>query len=93
MKTRFVPALVTLFAAACVSVINVIRKTELVPGLKALLFVIIGFYILGLIIKYVLNKAFEEKQEGDLEEAIDEDAMTMNLDTNDKIDELSNKSL
>lgn len=95
MKTRFIPALITLIAAACVSVINILNKTELVTGLKTLLYVIVIFYILGLIVKMVINKTVIEDipKEEELQDVDGEEQATEDSDTNDKIDELSNKSL
>lgn len=95
MKTRFIPALITLIAAACVSVINILNETELVAGLKTLLYVIIIFYMIGLIVKMVINKTVirDIPKEEEIQDVDEEDQAAEDSDTNDKIDELSNNSL
>lgn len=88
MKTRFIPALITLLAATCVSVINIINKTELVLGLKTLIVVIVIFYILGTIAKKIINNAMtknDHKTENDT--TTEETATAEDSSTNDKADE------
>lgn len=89
MKTRFIPALITLLAATCVSVINIINKTELVLGLKTLIVVIVIFYILGTIAKKIINNAItKDDHKTDKETTTTEEAATAeDSRTNDKADE------
>lgn len=91
MKTRFIPALVALLAATAVSIINIVNKTELIPGLRNLLITTLGFYILGSIGKSIINHAIYKKKTEDQSEITDtlssEEASTVDLGTNDKTDE------
>lgn len=88
MKTRFIPALITLIAAAIVSVINIIEKTELVPGLRNLLIAIIVFYLVGLISKTVINRTIEKNEDAaEAELEVEEDTAEQDSSTNDKVDE------
>ena len=90
MKTRFIPALVTLLAAAILSIINIINKVELKIGLRNLLIVIIVFYIVGQIAKVVIHHPIQQtKEETLIEEATLEDTISKeDSSTNDKTDEL-----
>ena len=58
LKERYIPAFIMLIAGAITSIINIINKVEVITGLKRLLLVIIIFYILGLIAKAIIKKAF-----------------------------------
>ena len=90
MKTRFIPALVTLLAAAILSIINIINKVELKIGLRNLLIVIIVFYIVGQIAKVVIHHSIQQtKEETLIEEATLEDTISKeDSSTTDKTDEL-----
>jgi hypothetical protein len=71
MKERYIPAFIMLIAGAITSIINIVNQVELVTALKRLLLVIIIFYIIGLIMKAILQiglKKLAKKQEEDLEE-------------------------
>ena len=61
MRDRYIPASITLLAGAITCVIDIYRKAELLPSLKRLLFVIIIFYIIGLISRAIIRKALEPK--------------------------------
>ena len=96
MKTRFIPAIVTLIAAAVVSIANIIKQTELKSGLITLLIVIMIFYILGVIAKVIVEKTIkakeEETKEVEEENEQEEDQEQENAEadatgTNDKVDE------
>lgn len=92
MKTRFIPAIVALLAGAAVSIINIIQKTELIPGLRNLLIVILVFYFIGSISKVIINRTIEKKEindgnETDEIESSEETATDDELDTEAKTDE------
>lgn len=57
MKERYIPAFIMLIAGAITSIINIVNKVELVPGLERLLVVIVIFYFIGLITKAIINTA------------------------------------
>lgn len=90
MKTRFIPALVTLIAAACVSIVNIIKKTEPGLGLEILLVTIIVFYIVGLIAKAIINKTIAKNDESeDIADESTEELKTQETEeTNDNADKM-----
>ena len=57
-KFRNVPALVTLFAGFVVAVFMIIEKFTLI-----LVSVMLAFYIAGIVLRRLLNKAFKEPEE------------------------------
>ncbi|MDD6056684.1 MAG: hypothetical protein PUB98_00250 [Clostridiales bacterium] len=79
MKTRTIPALIMLLAGAVACVAGIMAKLEIVSFTKMLLIVLVVFYILGCIVKIVLDRNFPETQEEEttegntaLEEAVEE---------------------
>lgn len=79
MKTRTIPALIMLLAGAVACVAGIMAKMEIVSFTKMLLIVLVVFYILGCIVKIVLDRNFPETQEEEttegntaLEEAVEE---------------------
>ena len=92
MKTKHVPALVMLLAGAVASLLMLIWKVDFFHFTRNLLIILIVFYILGLIVRAVLDRNFkdmeEETQEGE-EEGEDGEAkgepgeFTENVDTED----------
>lgn len=75
MRQRYIPAFIMLIAAAITSILNVINKVDVLTGLKRLLLVIILFYIIGLVAKAIIRKAFigkpkKEEPDEDQEEEI-----------------------
>ncbi len=73
MKERYIPAFIMLIAGAITSIINIMNKVEVITGLKRLLLVIIIFYILGLIAKVIIKKAFTINPKKEETEEIQED--------------------
>lgn len=76
MKTRSVPAIITLLAGfiACLAGIRV--HMEVADFLKMLIAVLIVFYLLGCVVKVILDRNFKEIQDEkttDGEEAQEED--------------------
>ena len=56
MREKYIPAIIMLIAGTAASIINIINKVELITGLKRLLFVLVLFYIIGLIAKAIIVK-------------------------------------
>lgn len=63
MKTKTIPALIMLLAGAIASVAGIASRMEIVSFTKMLFIVLIVFYILGCIVKVILDKYFTETQE------------------------------
>lgn len=55
MNTKPIPAIVMLLAGFCMCMISIINGYSLSFLIRRLLFVLIGFYILGCVIKIVLD--------------------------------------
>lgn len=78
MKTKQIPAVITLIAGLITSIAAVINKMETTQFLKILIIVLVAFYILGCIAKVILDKNFkEEVVEEATEEAIEEQEETV----------------
>ena len=58
MKTRSVPAIVMLTAGAVTCIVGIVQHFSFGTYVKTLLLVLIGFYLLGCIVKLVLDKGF-----------------------------------
>lgn len=63
MKTKSVPAVIMLIAGFIACVAGMIAHMEVAGFMKMLLVVLILFYILGCIVKIVLDKNFAEMQD------------------------------
>ena len=59
-KFRNVPAIITLLAGFVTSVVMIVNKYSLKSFLWILVLVMAGFYISGIIIRVILNKAFSD---------------------------------
>ena len=59
-KFRNVPAFVTLLAGLVCSIVMILQKYTLVKFLWVLIGVMLAFYIAGLLIRVLLNKAFKD---------------------------------
>lgn len=74
MKTRQVPVIIMLIAGLMTSIAAIINHMETTQFLKILIVVLIIFYIVGCVIKVVLDKNFkEEVEEAATEEAAEEE--------------------
>lgn len=73
MNLRYIPALIMLIAGAITSILNIYNKVELLASLRSLLFVLVIFYIIGLIVKAVIKKAMTLKPDSESAEK-DQDA-------------------
>lgn len=62
-KFRSVPAIITLLAGFVTCVLMLINRITIVQYLWTLALVMIGFYIVGVILRVVLNKVFADKAE------------------------------
>lgn len=83
MNKRLIPAVIMLIAGAVVSIINIINKVDVTTGLVRLLLIMVGFYVIGLIVKLIIEKATtnnttqteeEEEEEENTEEPEKDDA-------------------
>ncbi len=73
-KFRSIPAIITLLAGFVTCVLMLINKITIVTYLWTLALVMIGFYIVGLVLRVILNKVFEDKEDDkDAEEAVNEE--------------------
>lgn len=63
MKTKTIPALIMLLAGAIASVAGIMSQMEIVSFTKMLFIVLIVFYLLGCVVKVILDKYFMETQE------------------------------
>ena len=61
MKTKQIPAMVTLAAAFAMCIISYVNDYSLSFFIRAMFFVLIGFFILGMIIKIVLDMNIDRK--------------------------------
>lgn len=76
MKTKSVPAIIMLIAGFIACVAGMVTHMDVAGFMKMLLIVLIVFYILGCVVKLVLDRNFAEMQEEettDGEEAADEE--------------------
>ena len=97
MKTNFVPAIIMLLAGLVDSVISTYYQQDLYSFSKRLLLVLVIFYILGYIVKIILDINFpDEKKKKDAsdeetEESVDseegEESDIENIETNEETEE------
>ncbi|MGN0292045.1 MAG: hypothetical protein ACI4C5_08935 [Lachnospiraceae bacterium] len=73
MKTKPIPAIVMLIAGFVTCIISIYTHMELQVFTKTLLTVLIVFYILGTVIKIVLDRNFKEMKEENVEEEAEEE--------------------
>lgn len=62
-KFRNVPALITLLAGFVTSVLMIINRIPIVTFLWTLALVMVGFFFVGLLVRFILNKFFQDKNE------------------------------
>ena len=68
MKTRYIPAMVTLSAGLIASIAGLWAGMETLSFMKMLLLVLFLFYILGSVVKFLLDINFKEPEETEAEE-------------------------
>lgn len=88
MRLKYIPAAITLAAGAIISILNIINKVDLTTSLKRLLWVLLVFYIIGLIAKTIIAKTTDmtsdkEEEEDELKGAETEE--TLDAETDDSI--------
>lgn len=62
MKTKTIPAIIMLTAGLVACIAGIIGHMEIVAFTKMLFIVLIVFYVLGIIVKVILDKNFKEMQ-------------------------------
>ena len=68
MKTKGIPAVVMLLAGFVTCIIGIVQHMETMVFTKTLLAVLVIFYVLGCIVKLVLDKNFKEMDEPEKEQ-------------------------
>lgn len=91
MKTKHIPALVTLLAGAVAALLMWLWKVDFFTFTRNLLIVLVIFYILGIVIKIILDFNFKdmedeakEEGEGETGEETGEETAQENVDTEDE---------
>ena len=90
MKTNFIPAIIMLLAGCVDCVISIYYGQDLYSFLKRLLLVLVIFYILGYIIKIILDINFANKKldkdtlENESDEVSDSDEEAANEDNTEE---------
>ncbi|SFB25382.1 hypothetical protein SAMN05216249_11564 [Acetitomaculum ruminis DSM 5522] len=75
MKTKDVPVMIMLLSGFICSTVCILNNYELFDMLRALIIVLVLFYIIGLVAKRVLNKFFSENINQSLEEQLNDEEM------------------
>lgn len=84
-KFRNVPAFVTLLAGFIACVMMILRKYALVDFLWILVAVMVGFYIIGLLIRLILNMVFKSVEaDKENEDSSDEESDEASEEDEDK---------
>ena len=73
-KFRNVPALVTLLAGFVMAIFMILEKFTLMKFLWILVSVMIAFYVAGIVLRVILNKAFKDQETEDADDADSKDA-------------------
>ncbi len=91
MKTKHIPALVTLLAGAVAALLMWLWKVDFFTFTRNLLIVLVIFYILGIVIKVILDHNFKdmeekagEEGEGETGEGDGEETSQENVDTEEE---------
>lgn len=86
MKTKQIPAIIMLVAGFITCVISIFQRLEADRFLKLLLLVLICFYILGGIVKLVIDKNFAPPEGEQPDENADADIAPEEQNENEDID-------
>lgn len=88
MKTKAIPALLTLTAGLITCLMNIYNHVDLMEFVKSLLIVLLIFYFLGSIIKLILDKSLNDFDDplSDIEDDLLEDEL---VDDNADMDDYS----
>ena len=77
MKTKSIPVIIMLLAGFLACIYGIINHTEIITFVWTLLLVMIVFYVLGFVIKIVIDKNFKDMGKGhDGEETSQDDTET-----------------
>lgn len=68
MKTRGIPAVIMLLAGFVTCIIGIAQQMDTAQFMKTLFVVLIVFYILGCVIKIILDKNFKDMDEPEEEQ-------------------------
>lgn len=72
MKTKPIPAIIMLTAGLVACITGIVKHIEVLQFMKMLLIVLILFYILGCVVKEVLDRNFKEMSEEETTEGAEE---------------------
>ena len=86
-KIKFIPAIITLIAAAITVVINIILQVDFGIFVKRLFFCVIIFYVIGYIFYIVMNLALNNKKDVGILESEAEDSSSDGATTEDSASE------
>lgn len=87
-KFRSVPAIITLLAGFVTCVLMIINKITIVTYLWTLALVMVGFYLVGLGLRVILNKVFEDKKD-DNDKDTDEEVNEEDVNTDDNKEDVN----
>lgn len=87
-KFRSVPAIITLLAGFVTCVLMIINKITIVTYLWTLALVMVGFYLVGLGLRVILNKVFEDKKD-DNDKDTDEEVNEEDVSTDDNKEDVN----
>lgn len=79
---KYLPLIISLVAGLVVSIITIINRYNSITAIVIILGVLLGFYILGLIFKAILNATRTKEEEVTEEQNEEEDLM--DVTTNDR---------
>lgn len=84
MKTKPIPAIVMLIAGFVTCVISIYTHMELKAFTKTLFWVLVIFYIFGIVIKVILDRNFKEMQDEEVPEEEQESEASSEDETQDE---------
>lgn len=82
MNTKKIPAVVSLLAGLISLIVTYMRRAEVVEVLTTLLIVLLSFYVLGAIVKVVIDK-FVAEDETDLLEELELENIETEIETDE----------
>lgn len=91
MKTKQVPAIVMLIAGFFTCIVSIFQHMEVGQFLKILFVVLVSFYILGYVIKIILDRNFMEMRNQEASEETSENANDEEEDAETKTDDISSR--
>lgn len=91
MKTKQVPAIVMLVAGFITCIVSIFQGLEADKFLKILLIVLVSFYILGGVIKIILEQSFIEANKKEASEETEEDAKDNEQEAETKTEDISRR--